>query len=324
MRKVILVIMLLFAGAVVRAQDVDDICDFGLPCGPLPWPLPDFAPLGSPTPFEALTSTPEPTMTPTEVPTEFYDCAFRTNQLTDFIVVNNNPGQQSIGQAGNGIDVQVTTDMVALSITTYLYFLPGVNYKLELAFNNLGSPAQLMVREGSGDAIGAVAIPTGPSIQALNFLSSGDRVQLSLHEYGAASYVITDVTMCEVLDTPYTPMPTPAYSPTPFIDVDPIMNSLATVESYLDAEPIAIEDANGNPLSGVGAFLPEDASLFFSYVKGFSANSFGVLSPFANFVVFLLLSTIAFTAARLILPLAVMVLGAMRKLASLVADFLPF
>lgn len=71
MRFVLLcMVFLAFAGG-INAQDD---CGRGLPCGPVPWALPNYPPLITPTAFTSgfvltPTATPSPTATPTKTPT---------------------------------------------------------------------------------------------------------------------------------------------------------------------------------------------------------------------------------------------------------------
>lgn len=87
-RAGLLLLMLVLIAAPVSAQD----CGSGLPCGPLPWRLPDLPPLLSPTPFPTtvvtvipptstgtITVTPTPSLTPT--PTAPVDMAPINDQI---------------------------------------------------------------------------------------------------------------------------------------------------------------------------------------------------------------------------------------------------
>jgi len=69
-RGLLVVALLLALGVPLSAQSD---CGNGLPCGPIPWPLPIFPTLQSPTPIGTavwfLTATATPTNTPTETPT---------------------------------------------------------------------------------------------------------------------------------------------------------------------------------------------------------------------------------------------------------------
>lgn len=68
MRQQLLIILIVLAGALtpVAAQNCG-----GLPCGAIPWQIPEFPALSSPTPYptSAITATPTATATPTNAPT---------------------------------------------------------------------------------------------------------------------------------------------------------------------------------------------------------------------------------------------------------------
>jgi hypothetical protein len=70
MRSLLILLALILLAAPVAAQDDD--CGNGLPCGPIPWPLPGWPIMSSPTPLgvvgEALPG--QPTFTPTPTPTD--------------------------------------------------------------------------------------------------------------------------------------------------------------------------------------------------------------------------------------------------------------
>ena len=72
MRRIIISLIIVIISSV---NVLGDDCGDGLPCGPLPWPLPYLPPLASPTPigthidFTGETFTPSPTATPTNTPT---------------------------------------------------------------------------------------------------------------------------------------------------------------------------------------------------------------------------------------------------------------
>jgi len=65
MRRFLAIILILAGVTNVSAQSA--VCGFGLPCGNIPWTLPQYPVLASPTPFptSAITATPAASATPT-------------------------------------------------------------------------------------------------------------------------------------------------------------------------------------------------------------------------------------------------------------------
>lgn len=104
-----------------QAQNDDDTCGRGLPCGPMPWPLPVLPTLQSPTPFPTVilqatptppgdTPTPTNTFTPTATiaPTQEFDIdelADRVGTLEALAEQTNEPifnidGTEEVGDFG--------------------------------------------------------------------------------------------------------------------------------------------------------------------------------------------------------------------------------
>lgn len=76
MKRALIVLLMVLVVNVLRAQD--DECGNGLPCGPIPWPVPVLPDLQSPTPMPTIvitftitpSMTPSPTLTHTPTPTD--------------------------------------------------------------------------------------------------------------------------------------------------------------------------------------------------------------------------------------------------------------
>lgn len=123
MKRVVIVLLLLIAASAARAQD--DECGNGLPCGPLPWPVPVLPDLASPSPMPTIsitatdippTSNPSPpTSTPT--PTPAGDIPSLEIAVTAAVDLAERTPDTIIGLDGMGFDI-----MEIASADTGLFF----------------------------------------------------------------------------------------------------------------------------------------------------------------------------------------------------------
>lgn len=127
-RWAILVVILLIAQPVAAQGD----CGHGLPCGPIPWPLPQLPVLESPTPFETAvfeaTNTPEgPTPTPSVTPTP-------SNTPEPTPAVDTDPIQDSIATLQAMLDTELPevdadlddTEELTTSAGTFFAYIKAV------------------------------------------------------------------------------------------------------------------------------------------------------------------------------------------------------
>lgn len=156
MRTVLLVLMLLLAAAPVYATPVPGgDCGGGLPCGPLPWNLPNYPVLLSPTPFPDRNSAPAlltptatatlpatATATRTPTPTVTNTLPFDPNQINQQVetlqaVMN---GTDIPIQDLNGTPVSLDTASATLTANTGTFW----GYVKGLTTNSLGKTGQLL------------------------------------------------------------------------------------------------------------------------------------------------------------------------------------
>ncbi len=123
MKKLLILLMVLLPGTITALAQKD--CGSGLPCGPVPWALPAFPKLTSPTPMPTLAMTPvQPTQVSGAVPTPAP-----------------NPTSPPLSSIDTGdIDDQIAT-MQAIVQQTPMQVLDinGTPVDTEQTFNQLGS-----------------------------------------------------------------------------------------------------------------------------------------------------------------------------------------
>jgi hypothetical protein len=123
--------------------------------------------------------------------------------------------------------------------------------------------------------------------------------------------------------TPVVVTATPTSAPTG-LDLTQVGGGLATAQGVLDATPFILE-INGTPVVIQGAYydVTVNASTFFSYVRGLAGLDLGVLQPIVSWLLFLSVLTIVVKFSNIILPIATLIFGAVRKIIQIVVDFIP-
>lgn len=129
-------------------------------------------------------------------------------------------------------------------------------------------------------------------------------------------------------DTP-TPTPTftPTVTPTGFVDPDDINDAVGTVSAIAAGTPIEWLDGEGQPIDAFEEIddLALTAGTFFDYVATVSeANIFGPFTPMIAFILLALVITMIIKSLTFIVPVLAAVFGFIRKIVTLVLDFLPF
>ena len=120
----------------------------------------------------------------------------------------------------------------------------------------------------------------------------------------------------------YTPTPDPNCDSTgggidTGIDVNGISELMATLQT-LPVNAVGIE----NPQAGVDLYA--GTATFFSYVLGIQSVNLGSFTPIVAFMFWSFFSFIAIKVAFILLPILAGLVGVVRRLVSLVLDFLPF
>jgi hypothetical protein len=118
------------------------------------------------------------------------------------------------------------------------------------------------------------------------------------------------------------PTSTQYITPTQFFDTSAIQDNVSTIEALFNATNVPITNGLGTPIA-IDATIATNGTTFFSYARGFSANSFGVFAPLVDFILFAFLLSLAFALTRIALPLLAVLLGIIRKVVQLILDFIP-
>jgi len=123
-------------------------------------------------------------------------------------------------------------------------------------------------------------------------------------------------------------VPTPPLVPTsPSIDVDTdgISDAISTLNVVILQTPVPILDLSGTPVDPSESFdnFGGDPQDFFAYAKGLSTVQFGSLSPLLVFSIASLATVIFVKSLTYMLPVVIALWGILRKIVSVVLDFIP-
>jgi len=127
MKTVLIVIIILLMAAPLAAQND---CGAGLPCGPLPWPVPKFPVMLTPTPIPTIQVTflanPELTATATPTATLFFDQApFEDSVATYNAVIAGTPLPLT-NLEGTPVDTAEQIDSITVNVVTYFQYFKGL------------------------------------------------------------------------------------------------------------------------------------------------------------------------------------------------------
>lgn len=132
-----------------------------------------------------------------------------------------------------------------------------------------------------------------------------------------------------VQPTPGAGTPTVAPSPTlalvNTIDTSAISNQVGTMSAVMASTPYIIQDFNGTPVDTSESLteLEDNASFFFGYARSISSAYVGKLSPLMTFMLLSVAVIVSIKATTYLLPFISAVVGLVRKVISLILDFLP-
>lgn len=161
MTRIILIVLLLLAlaAAPVAAQD----CGNGLPCGPVPWRLPQLPALSSPTPMPTLSVVDpnpnpggEPTNTPTPYPTSQIDQQGISDQMATIQALVE-ATEQVVYAEGTPVNTQDQFDLLAADATQFF------GYALAVSDEPFGKMSPLVM-------FGVTALGTVMAVKVLTFL----------------------------------------------------------------------------------------------------------------------------------------------------------
>lgn len=133
------------------------------------------------------------------------------------------------------------------------------------------------------------------------------------------------VTLNPPTQTPGGPTATPAPTNAGFdIDVSGINDQFGTLQALAEATEPVIE-SSGTPVNNQNqlATLTSDSATFFGYVRGVSEINLGNLTPLIGFALLSFVTVIGTKVITLLLPVLSVLFGLLRKVISLVLDFLP-
>jgi hypothetical protein len=334
--KTICFLFLLIALAVLPATSNADDCGNGLPCGPIPWQLPPLPGLVSPSPIPTIAITVAPTATPGGptptrggptsapgggVPTFDVDTSGINHQMETLTAQLNSPVQQVVGSpldwAGscvnlypnfiswptgwsasggftkdsqNGLKVQMNGISPQTLLQTGISVDPDTEYSLNFAVRNDFESA-IDVEAGLGAATHNYEIsPTGGEFHVIKFTPGGSV------ELGGGLTILTLTFSAPDVATAY------------------------LLYACVAPSNITIDPNGTSQMSQIAA----NAGDFFGYAKTVSTVSFGSLSPLISFGFTAMVVVLTTKILSFILPLVSALFGIVRKIISLILDFLPF
>lgn len=91
------------------------------------------------------------------------------------------------------------------------------------------------------------------------------------------------------------------------------------------ATPYQINDLSGTPVDSDAVYteLGSNAGTFFGYVRSVQSISFGALTPLVGLGFLALVLVISVKLATFFIPLGAAIFGIVRKVVSVVSDFIP-
>ena len=113
--------------------------------------------------------------------------------------------------------------------------------------------------------------------------------------------------------------------PPPTVDLDTggIDDSFATLSAIMASTPLVVLNTEGTPVGPVED-LDANASVFFSYAKGMTTDWAGPIAPLITLTMTAFVTVVGVKIITFILPLLSAIFGIIRKIISLILDFLPF
>lgn len=122
------------------------------------------------------------------------------------------------------------------------------------------------------------------------------------------------------IDPGATETPTP---PGLDLDLGGIDSSFATLNAIMASTPMVLLNPEGTEEPIIGG-LDENAEMFFSYAKGMTTDWAGPIAPLVSLTLTGFVTVISVKIITFVLPLVSAVFGIIRKIISLILDFLPF
>jgi hypothetical protein len=121
-----------------------------------------------------------------------------------------------------------------------------------------------------------------------------------------------------------TPGGGPTPEPTGFIDLGELEDKVATLQAILEATEEVIEDIDGGVFDEESTDLAGNAGQMFGYIRGLSNIHFGPFTIIISFLLFGLVFSLSNEILFFIIPIGAAIFGFIRKIITLIMDFLPF
>lgn len=108
------------------------------------------------------------------------------------------------------------------------------------------------------------------------------------------------------------------------IDTSGIHDQVATLNAAMASTPIIIYNQEGTPFETAAQYeeLTQNAAVFFGYAQGLGAG-FGPLAPLVQFTFLSMLVVLSVKATTFLFPLLAAIFGIIRKVVSLILEFIP-
>lgn len=126
------------------------------------------------------------------------------------------------------------------------------------------------------------------------------------------------------------PTPTgqaPPPNPLSTLDLAVLQAQVATLDAVIQSTPIQINDQNGSYATPGGTpqmvQYASNAGTFLGYVKGLGGLNFGALTPMILLFLGSFILAFGLKLASIVAPIGAMLFGIVRKVVSLILDFLP-
>ena len=123
--------------------------------------------------------------------------------------------------------------------------------------------------------------------------------------------------------TPTAQLATMIPPPTVDLDISGVEEPFATLNAILASTPMVLLNPEGTE-EPILNNLDENASVFFSYAKGMTTDWAGPIAPLITLTMTAFVTVIGVKIVTFILPLVSAIFGIIRKIISLILDFLPF
>lgn len=304
MRKLLLLFVLVMMSSPALAQSD---CGNGLPCGPVPWRLPQFPDLSSPTPMPTL-EIPESDINPPGQPT-----------ATPAPINTATPIALDTGEIESQLDTLNTLlqqTPLALDSTISLLHEPVLqddftNWSGSCPVGWICSGEVSQVPEG-------IRLFRSPD---LAYARTGDI--LTIGEDYRYTVVVTTITGLLEVGTAGSGGLRQITTPGVHTDTFTAINAQFYVRASGNPTDVIVSSVVVEPASATLAELGAGAGTFFGYARGLSGDTFGPLAPLVTLTITGMVLIISTKLITFMLPVLAALFGILRKLVVAVLEFLP-